>query len=54
MSSVSKPKRASSTGPTVIEEGGLGRGGGGGGGATSFLFKLVAKQPVDFPQVLAQ
>ena len=52
MSSVSKPKRASSTGPTVIEEGGWG--GGGGGGATSFLFKLVAKQPVDFPQVLAQ
>ena len=53
MFSVSKAEHASSKGPTlklhVMEDGG---GGGGGGGATG-LACLVAKQAVEFPQVLA-
>ena len=51
MFSVSKAEHASSKGPTlklhVMEDGG-----GGGGGATG-LACLVAKQAVEFPQVLA-
>ena len=39
-------EHASSTGPAVME------GGGGGGGVTGFLFS-IAKQAVEFPQVLA-
>ena len=52
MFSVSKAEHASSKGPTlklhVMEDGGRG----GGGGATG-LACLVAKQAVEFPQVLA-
>ena len=41
-------EHASSTDPAVMEEGG-----GGGGGAAGLASCLVAKQAVEFPQVLA-